>query len=375
MKILIVDKTAGLYSSHERHQALGSLPGVDLHVVGPRHWIESGRVVAWTPTPQNAYTSYLGRVFGKDYYARVGYYNGLGRALRQAQPDIIQLLEEPWSISALQTVYAAALFAPTARILFYTWENIYRPWTYPSRASWLYAKIDKTLHCVSSGAVCATVSALEVLRQKGYGHPAAVIPYGIPSVFFAGGIATAAEPRPFTIGYVGRFLYMKGIDLLLEALAQLPECRLLLVGSGDEEESFRQKARQFHIADRVDWMQPLAEHRIPDVLQRMDVFVLPSRTMPHWCEQLGRAAIEAMAVGLPVIGANSGAIPEVLGEVGLVFEENQARDLAEKIRNVMADPERRFALSRAGQARARAHFTWDRFARDLYAFYIKVLEG
>lgn len=369
MRILIIDKTAGLDSSHERHQALASLPGAHLHVLGPRHWIENGRETIWHPAGDCLYTAHAGSMFGKDYYARAGYYSGLCRAIRRSQPEIVQLLEEPWSISALQTALAALLFAPKAKILFYTWENIYRPWIYPSRASRLYATIDRFLHSRSTAAVCATEGAERVLRKKGYSKPIRVISYGIPGFFLDESAEIQRLEPQFTVGYIGRFLRMKGIDLLIEAIAALPDVRLVLAGSGEDESSFRDLCQQRGIADRVKWRPPMPERMVPEFLRQLDVFVLPSRTTDGWCEQLGRAAIEAMACGIPVIGSSSGAIPEVIGGAGLLFDENSVQSLVEKIKQLRNCAPERNRLRHAGRARVQERFTWNRFAGEIYAFY------
>jgi glycosyltransferase involved in cell wall biosynthesis len=372
MKVLVIDKTAGLASSHERHQALASREDVELSVLGPRHWVENGRDVDWQPRSDCLYTAYPGEVCGKDRYARVVYYRGICRAFARSQPEIIQLLEEPWSLTALQTVLASAIFAPTAKIVFYTWENIYRPWVYPSRISCLYAKIDKMMHTLSSAAVTATDGARDVLLDKGYKQPVRVIPYGIPAGFHASRELAAQDDRPFTIGYIGRFMHMKGLDLLLDALTKLPECRLLLVGGGEDESAYRVQADRKNIADRIEWIPPLSENRVPDALRRMDVLVLPSRRVEGWMEQLGRVLIEAMAVGVPVIGSSSGAIPEVIGDAGLVFQENSVADLVEKIHYLQARPEERERFIALGKEWVSTRYTWDRFAQALCQLYREI---
>jgi len=375
MRVLIIDKTAGLEASHERHQALAGQPDMELHVLGPRHWIENGRPVAWHAAPDTLYTPHYGRAFFKDYYARMGYYQGLSRTLIRSKPEIIQLLEEPWAVAALQTMLAAACFAPRAKILFYTWENIYRPWTYPSRASRLYAGIDKIAHSVSTAAVCATQGARAVLERKGYAKPIAVIPYGIPAFFLNDPPAASlpAPDRPFTIGYVGRLMHMKGIDLLLEALARLPDVHLLLVGTGEDESTYRRMSERLGVRDRVEWLPAVNERRVPLALRRMDAFVLASRQISLWQEQLGRAALEAMATGIPVIGARSGAIPEVLGDAGLLFEENSYTSLVERVTWLKNHPRERTRLGALGRQRVLEQFTWERFAERLTGFYRTLL--
>jgi len=375
VRILVIDKTGCLQSSHERHQAMASQPDIELHILGPHHWIENGRSVFWQPHGDAVYTAHIGRVFGKGYYARAGYYSGLCRALAASQPDLIQLLEEPWSISALQTWIASSLLAPKAKVVFYTWENIYRPWTYPSRASHLYRLIDRSLHNTSIAAVCATQQAKEVLEQKEFQKPIRVIPYGVPQHFFEEHGRTYDSTQPFTIGYIGRFIHMKGIDLLLQALDRLPDCRLLLAGAGEDEQEYRDFAQRLGIHARIEWHPVIEENRVPDFLRRMDLFVLPSRSTPGWQEQLGRAAIEAMAVGTPVIGSNSGAIPEVIGDAGLIFADGLVSDLVQKIVELRDDPDTCARLSKAGRNRAGRHYTWSNFATRICQFYRELLHA
>ncbi|RJP28367.1 MAG: glycosyltransferase family 1 protein [Candidatus Omnitrophota bacterium] len=388
IRILSIDKTAGLESSHERHQAMADCNKIELFVLGPRYWIENGREVIWQPKEDASYQSCFGSVFFKDYYARVGYYSGLCRALIKTRPHVIQLFEEPWSITAMQTVMAASLFAPTSKIFFYTWENIYRSWIYPSRASTLYRWIDKTLHTLSTGAVCATEGAKEVLLQKGYAKPILVNPYGIPSFFFSDADLRSTQTttidetasskqheteisavKPFTFGYIGRMIHMKGIDLLLEALAAIPDARLILIGGGIDTERYRANAHRLGIDDRIEWIPALTEQRVPDAMRRMDVFVLPSRHTAGWKEQLGRVAIEAMATGTPVIGSRSGAIPETIGDAGLLFAENSLAELVERLVFLRDNPDARIQLNEAGKRRAWEYYRWPRFAAQICEFY------
>jgi glycosyltransferase involved in cell wall biosynthesis len=225
------------------------------------------------------------------------------------------------------------------------------------------------MHARSAAAVCATHQAQEVLRQKGYTKPTRVIPYGIPEFFFQADASSPDPNRPFTIGFIGRLLPMKGIDLLLDALEHLPGARLLMVGDGEEKETYQAQCKQNEQAARVEWIPPQPEENIPGLLARMDVLVLPSRRVHGWQEQLGRVLIEAMAVGVPVVGSTSGAIPEVIGDAGLVFQENDAGDLAAVLRRLMDNPGQRDYYKTLGRKRAESRFTWPRFAKELIDFH------
>lgn len=368
MRLLIVDKTAGLQSSDERHRAIAALPGIDLHVAGPRRWIEAGRQVDWHPEDDLPYTAHVCRMAAQGHYARAFYVSGLRRALRRAKPDVIQLLEEPWALSSGQV----SLLAGGTPQVFYTWENIYRDFVYPSRLSLLYARIDRRLHRQAVGAICATHGALDVLKKKGFENPTAVIPYGIPGYFFENPKSPTADTERFTIGYIGRLMAMKGVGHLLRAAQRILGSDVLMVGSGVGEATLRQLIVALCMEDCTRIVPPVAETKIPGYLRQMDVLVLPSETTSGWKEQLGRVLIEAMAAGVPVIGSNSGAIPEVIGDAGLVFREADVEDLSAKLKQVRADHGLRGELAAQGRARARERFTWDRFARDLREFYVSL---
>jgi glycosyltransferase involved in cell wall biosynthesis len=105
-------------------------------------------------------------------------------------------------------------------------------------------------------------------------------------------------------------------------------------------------------------------------MNALDVLVLPSRTTPRWKEQFGRVIIEALACATPVIGSDSGAIPEVIGEAGLVFPEGNALALANAINTLHDSPAERRRLGALGRRRVRDHFTWRRVAEQMRDIYL-----
>jgi glycosyltransferase involved in cell wall biosynthesis len=116
-------------------------------------------------------------------------------------------------------------------------------------------------------------------------------------------------PGHFVVGAVARLDRRKGLDTLIEALAKLaavrPEVRLLIVGDGAERRRLFEQSRVLGVESRISW----AGHRkdVRPALAAMDLFAAPSRS-----EGLGVAIIEALAAGVPVVGAAVGGIPELL---------------------------------------------------------------
>jgi glycosyltransferase involved in cell wall biosynthesis len=119
----------------------------------------------------------------------------------------------------------------------------------------------------------------------------------------------------------------------------------------------------------VAFHTPIPTEQMPAMLAQADALVLPSRSTPVWQEQFGRVLVEAMACGVPVVGSDSGAIPEVVGNAGLIFPEGDALALTGRLHQLMASPALRLELADRGHARVVAHFSQERIAQQTAAFY------
>jgi glycosyltransferase involved in cell wall biosynthesis len=181
--------------------------------------------------------------------------------------------------------------------------------------------------------------------------------------------------EPPIVGYVGRVLRQKGIDLLLRAMASLPSPRpsLVLLGEGPDRVELEGMVKSLGLGDSTRFLAPAGHGEVPALLSMIDVLVLPSRSTPGWKEQFGRVLIEGMAAGCAVIGSSSGAIPEVLGDAGVVFEEENSDDLARAIQRVMGDRSLAESLRVRGRRRVRERYTWDVVADRVVAMYKTLL--
>jgi glycosyltransferase involved in cell wall biosynthesis len=155
--------------------------------------------------------------------------------------------------------------------------------------------------------------------------------------------------RPFTVGYAGRLVESKGLLDLLAAVRRLPApVQLLLIGNGE----LRPRLEGQPIpGGRVQVIDHLTHARMAEGYALLDVLAMPSRTTPTWKEQLGRAIVEALWCGVPVVGSDSGEIPwliELTGG-GLTFPEGNDAALAERLTQMREDPALRLRLARAGR--------------------------
>jgi glycosyltransferase involved in cell wall biosynthesis len=118
------------------------------------------------------------------------------------------------------------------------------------------------------------------------------------------------------------------------------------------------------VEGQVEFSAAVSADQMPACLAEADVLVLPSRTTPVWKEQFGRVLVEAMSCGTPVVGSDSGAIPEVIGDAGLIFAEGDAEALAACLRRLAQSPELRRELGERGRRRVAEHYTVERIARQ-----------
>jgi len=294
----------------------------------------------------------------------------LWQALRRARPHLVQVDEEPASVALLQILLLKRMLG--YKVIFFTWENLV------IRYPWPFEWIRRLSLKLADGAIAGTEGAATVLRQAGYPKPLVIVPqlgvdpdHSAPQR--AQDIRNTLGLKHFTVGYVGRLVPEKGLMALLQALHQLGgDWQWLIVGRGPLRAELEQQARDWGIAERLCWLDTVPHQKVPRYVNAVDVLVLPSQSTPRWKEQLGHVLLEAMACGVPVVGSDCGAIPDVIGEAGLVFPEGQATALAEHLRQLREDEALRQKLSLMGRERVLTHFTHQRIAERTVAFWREI---
>jgi glycosyltransferase involved in cell wall biosynthesis len=168
----------------------------------------------------------------------------------------------------------------------------------------------------------------------------------------------------------------KGLNVLADALAKImgEAWQLLVVGDGSEREPFEQELRAAGLSDQVEFTGAISFDQVPKYFHRLDVMVIPTETTKRIREQFGRVIVEAMASGVPVIGSTCGAIPEVIGEAGLVFPEGDAGALADALRRLLGEEGLREQLALAGRERVE-QYSWDQVAEKTYELFRRVLDN
>ncbi len=115
--------------------------------------------------------------------------------------------------------------------------------------------------------------------------------------------------------------------------------------------------------------------QVSPYINAMSMLAAPSLTMPNWREQFGRMIVEAFACEVPVIGSNSGEIPFVIRDDGLVVPENDADALAKAISRLIEDRVARDEFGKRGLERAHSEYTWSGIAKKTLAFFEELMEA
>ncbi|MCY7323183.1 MAG: hormogonium polysaccharide biosynthesis glycosyltransferase HpsO, partial [Phormidesmis sp. CAN_BIN36] len=300
--------------------------------------------------------------------------------MQDFRPNIIQVEQGAKSLAYVQMITLNRLLNLKAKNLFFTWWNL--PYTLKFPVSQLEAYNFRH----TDGVIVGNQDGAEVLRQRGYQKAMQVMPQlGVDEHLFRPqsqpelSAQLGITPSDFVVGFVGRFVEEKGLLTLMKALANLRDrpWKLLLLGRGALKETLLKRADQGGIADRLIWVESVPHDDVFRYINVMNTLVLPSETAHQfktltsvgWKEQFGHVLIEAMACQVPVIGSDSGEIPNVIADAGLIFPEGNVEALSDRLTQLIDQPEYAREIGQRGYYRAIAHYTNHALAQELLNFY------
>ncbi len=363
MRVLRIFHSAVVDSWRERERRLRDL-GVDVRLLSARTWSEWG-------TPQTLVAG------GDDFVAPVRTF-GRHPALFVYDPvpiwralgedwDVIDIHEEPFALATAEILAIWWLRGRRAPYLLYSAQNITKRYPIPFR--WL----ERWALRHASGASVCNAEAGRILTAKGLPGRATYIPLGVDLERFSPAVEmTTRPPGAVVVGYVGRLEAHKGVHVLLDALRHDEHLRARIAGDGPERAALEGRAEELGVTAQVAFEGALPQHALPDFYRSVDVLAVPSLPTAGWLEQFGRVVVEAMACGTPVVASDSGSLPVVVGDGGVVVPPGDSVALAVALREVGG----RHAAQRApdaGALRTAARCSWARVAASHQALYERVL--
>ena len=178
------------------------------------------------------------------------------------------------------------------------------------------------------------------LVAHGLRVPVTVLSNGVDTDLFSPPPEANTEGfRPLTLLHVGRLGYEKRVDVVLRAFARLvgeyPKARLLVVGNGPEAKALKTLAVDLRVAGQVHFTGALPHNHLPDIYRLTDLFITASTI-----ETQGLVVLEAMASGLPIVGVNALALPDLIqhGVNGYLVPPGDDHALVEAVRQMLQSP-------------------------------------
>ncbi|MGH7561180.1 MAG: glycosyltransferase family 4 protein [Gemmatimonadales bacterium] len=353
MRALIV---SGLYADSQHRGKLRALAGlgVELGVAIPNGSVGLDAGVRLLPIPASGDAA--------DAATLRWDAGALRRTLSDFRPALVQIEEEPASPAG----YASGSACRRLGIPYvvFSWESLSR------RRGLLEARRWRRTRDGAAALLAGNRHALALLRTGARTMPGAVLPQ-------TGLTPKESPPRlgprgNLSIGFVGRLVPERGGEMLLRACGQLlGSWSLTVVGTGPEQESLEELAQRLGLASRIRWMGGLPRADLEPLWESFDVLVLPSRETPAWVERHSPILLDAMMLGVAPIVTPAGALPELVGDAGIVVEDVDGLLLA--LQELVADPEKCRVLGQQARQRTLDSYVETALARRTLDFWLDIL--
>jgi glycosyltransferase involved in cell wall biosynthesis len=341
-------------------------------VVAPRFVRSELRDIALEPSMTEAC-----RVEGVDFllsrHLHVAAFGLKLRELLHRDWDLVHIFQDLHLVAGWQSAYWTPENIP---LVFFVNQSLVKK--YPPPFSWM----EKYCLRRCSGWIGCGQTVVEASLTKGYGRKLyRRIGYGVDTDIFK-----RKEPvRKDTllrlewdesvpvVAFLGRLVPEKGVTMLTSVLEKVSSpWRALFIGNGPLLNELQQWAMKF--PGRVRLVSA-AHDEVAAYLSTADVLCAPSQTTPHCSEQFGRMIIEAFAAGVTVVGSDSGEIPYVIGNAGIVLGEKDEAAWVSTLDRLLSDRALRSELAAKGRNRAEEQFAWPVIAHQHLEFFDQILSN
>jgi glycosyltransferase involved in cell wall biosynthesis len=294
---------------------------------------------------------------------------GITARLREFQPDVIHLVA-PAILGSMVPVLAQNLHIPLLSSYhtdLVAYSKHYGLGIFQS----IFSSYLRWIHNHSRITLCPSTATLHDLRSQGF-RRLKVWGRGVDTQRFhpnyrdeSWRLSVGAAPEDRVLLYVGRIGKEKRLDLLEQATCDMEHVRLVIVGDGPARPELEKRMQHMP----VTFTGYLKGHDLATAYASADMFVFPSDT-----ETFGQVVQEAMASGLPVVGARSGGTIDLVreGVTGALFEPGIATDLRTQLSQILLNPDRLYAMGKAGRIAAERR-SWRSVLNELMQHYHRLL--
>ncbi len=362
LRVLRISHSAVVTAWRQRERLLRA-GGVDLTVVAAARWEEGGAPVEFTPEGDEFAVPV--RTLGNHPNLFVFDPRPLWRLLGSGNWDLIDLHEEPFGLAVAEVLVLRALRARRTPFLVTSAQNLDK--RYPPPFRWF----ERWSLRSAAGAYTCNAEAGRILRRKGLAGELELLPLGVDTDRFRPADRPPPGPR-LRVGFVGRLIPLKGVDVLLRALALDDRLDLDVYGGGPDEAALRTLGTGLGLDGRVAFHGHVDEAFLGEVVPTFDVLAVPSLTTQTWVEQFGRVVVEGQASGVPVVASDSGALPDVVDGSGLLVPPADPAALAGALVRILDEPGLWQRLRDAG-LRNVVRYSWPSVADQQRGLYERVV--
>ncbi|MFQ3544386.1 glycosyltransferase [Halobacillus rhizosphaerae] len=366
MKLLMVWHAGGIETYRERIKEL-SKKFDEIILLVPNKWNEGGKLVKSSDIllAENC-KIVCGKTLFNFHASTYIFTTTLIKILKDFKPDIIHIHEEPWSLSAFQLFLYTKILKINSKLI------IDSAAISLTKKPIFFSKIEKVMYKHTDIIFARNHEVSNIVKKRGYKKSIHILPNGVDTnnfkVMSDREILDAKQKEgiwknKIIVSYIGRMVKEKGIFDFIEAAEELlkkdeNKYGFIMVGSGPEFERVRTVLKGKGIDKYFILNTRVASDQMPKFMNLIDLLVLPSHSMPNWKEQFGRVLVEAMACGKPVLGSNSGAIPEVVGNKKYIFEQGNISQLVNKVEGIIADFSEFKEISIRNRLRVESKYSW-----------------
>ena len=393
MRVLVVSHTYITPINRKKWQVFASLyPNIHLNVLFPKQW----GATLFNHKAESDFSNFdlpnckfISMDISKSGNEVLYWYDfkQLFKLMKRLKPDLIHVEQGDNALSYFQCIFLSKLLRLKSKNIFFTWVNWRQKFSLKYKIFW--TGIEKFNLRNSSGAFVGNADAAEILQDKGFNRKVCVLPQlGVDMTIFQPAkkqdftkkYEIGFNPEaPKTIGFIGRLVEEKGIFTLLDAFANLStkylNWRIIYLGSGSCFDDLNKQICAKNLQTQVFIQKTVPHDQVANFIRELDIMVLPSFDLDGWREQFGHVLIEAMSSKVPIIGSDAGEIPNIILDVGLVFEQKNIQSLEQALDRLISDESLRVELAAKGYDRAIERYSHQAIADKTYKFWIEIMKG
>ena len=284
------------------------------------------------------------------------------RLLSDYRPDVVQIEEEPSSRLAAST----AKLCQRAKIpaVLFSWQSVAAPAGFFARR-----RASRAL-AAASGLIGGNERAMKLLEDQAPGTPAIAIPQ--TGVVMPEAISPDEDDRELGIGFIGRLAPERRPGMLIQALGQtFGHWHLTIAGTGPLQEEVEEAIERLGLASRVHWLGGIRRDVLDEAWGEFDCLVMPWLDNETWVESHSPVLLEAMARGVTPVVTRAGALPELVGNAGVIVEDVES--LTEVLQRWVAEPAKCRALGQRARQRVLERYVDSAIAARTLEFWRAVI--